>query len=118
MRLPASEEIARAVCTEHFVRETGGGSPSLYKGVETSVSRLAIFPLDQHWSIFAKTVQKLPGRRVERIAQIGVGTIESIRHAHNEETKSCPVLFVEDAPDAENPAHAVIKPSVSKGRKR
>jgi len=76
MRLPRNEQVVRAVCSEHYDRESGRVSPSLYEGTETSLSRLTIIPLAGQWAKLAATVQKLPGRRLEKIGELGVAQIE------------------------------------------
>ena len=119
MRLPRIEQVVRAVCSEHYDRESGRVSPSLYAGIETSLSRLSIIPLLGQWAKLAATVQKLPGRRLERIGEIGVGQIEDIAQAYSQNGRPTPMsLTVVADPTLRNHAHAVIPEKVTRGMSR
>ncbi len=74
MPLDAREEIVRAVCTDKW--DGTRLSPSLFVGENTSVSRLAITPLADHWDLFRQYLQKPPERWLELIAQINVGRLQ------------------------------------------
>jgi hypothetical protein len=109
MPLPDTEEIVRAVCTDKWDGERI--APSAFMGPDTSVSRLAITPLDEHWELFLREVEKPPERLLEVIAQIGVGRLGEIGRAY-----SPPVtITVEAEPVESNPAHAVIPGKRSRG---
>lgn len=116
MRLDRAEQVVRAVCTEHFEPETGECSDRLYEGNKTSVSRLSVFPLLEQWRILAATVQKLPGRRLERLSELGVAQIEDTASAFRpKERNEGFQLSVEADPTAVNPAHAIISDRVTGG---
>lgn len=116
MRLPREEQIIRAICTEKYDRTTGRVSPSLFKGRNTSVSRLAIIPLSRQWRKLAATVQKLPGRRLERLGEISVGRLEEIGLTYVANGNPMPVALtvVADALPT-NEAHAIIPEHISAG---
>jgi hypothetical protein len=78
MRLPREEQIVRAICSDKFDRSSARVSPSLFKGPNTSVSRLTVIPLPLQWRKLAATVQKLSGRKLERLGEIGDGALEDL----------------------------------------
>jgi hypothetical protein len=111
MAVDASEDIAKAVCSDKFDPSTGEVSPSLFTGVNSSVSRLAICPLDETWDLFRLRVEKPPERILERIGVINVGRLQEI----GREYRSNPTaLTVEPDPD-DYPSHAVIPQKISRG---
>lgn len=60
MPIGPDEEIVRAICTDKWDGQRV--SPSLFKGANTSVSRLSVIPLNSHWDLFRIYVQKPPER--------------------------------------------------------
>jgi hypothetical protein len=58
MPIDAAENIARAICSDKWDGERL--SPSLFVGAGTSVSRLALIPLEEHWELFRSHVQRPP----------------------------------------------------------
>jgi hypothetical protein len=116
MRLLREERVVRAICTDKYDRANGRVSPSLFKGAKTSVSRLAIIPLEQQWRRLAATVQKLPGRRLERLGEIGVGNLEDLGRTYiaNGTPMSVSLSVIAD-PNPVNVAHAVIPENISAG---
>lgn len=116
MTLPDEEEIARAICSDKYDPATGRISTSLFKGPATSVSRLAIIPLSGQWRQLAATVQKLPGRRLEKIGVIGVGPLRAIGQNYRANDEPAPVdIHVVADPVASNLAHALIQEKLSDG---
>jgi len=119
MRLTREEQVVRAVCTEHYDSDSGRISPSLYEGKETSVSRLAVIPLAGQWPTLAATVQKLPGRRLEKLGELGVGQIEDIGANYTQNGNQAAVtLTVVNDQTPQNPAHAIIPEKITKGLSR
>ncbi len=116
MRLPREEQVVRAVCSDKFDRASGRVSPSLFKGPNTSVSRLTIIPLTLQWRKLAATVQKLPGRRLERLGEIGVGQLEDLGLTYAANGTPMPVaLSVVTAALPTNEAHALIPENITAG---
>jgi len=116
MRLPRDEQIVRAICSDKYDRTSGRVSPSLFKGPNTSVSRLAMIPLPLQWRKLAATVQKLPGRRLERLGEIGVGKLEDLGQAYvANDTPMRVTLTVVADPVPGNDAHAIILEKISPG---
>ena len=116
MRLPPEEQIVRAICSDKFDRNSGRVSPSLFKGPNTSVSRLAVIPLAMQWRKLAATVQKLPGRRLERLGEIGVDRLTEIGRNYVANGKPMPVgLSVIADPLPTNEAHAIVPENISSG---
>jgi len=109
MPLSADEEIARAVCTDKWDGERI--SPSAFTGPDTSVGRLKIIPLDDHWDLFRHTVAKPPERLLERIAEINVGRLAELGRTHQPPA----TVTVEADPVDLNRAHAVIPGKRSRG---
>lgn len=109
MSLSDEEEIVRAICTDKWDGERI--APSAFTGPDTSVSRLAITPLEEHWEVFRRGVEKPPERLLERIAQIAVGRLSDIGRTH----KPTAAITVEADPVDWNPAHAIIPGKRSRG---
>ena len=109
MSLAPNEDILRAVCTDKWDGERL--SPSLFVGEHTSVSRLTLIPLADHWDLFRQYVEKPPERRLELIAEINVGRLQDIGRAH----KPAVELTVEPKPEEWNPAHAEIPQKITRG---
>ena len=109
MSLAPNEDIVRAVCTDKWDGERL--SPSLFVGENISVSRLEITSLADHWDLFRQYVQKPPERRLELIAEINVGRLQSIGRRQN----PCVELTVEPRPVDWNPAHAEIPQRITRG---
>ena len=109
MPVEPSEDIVRAVCTDKWDGERL--SPSLFKGEHTSVSRLSIVPLCDHWEMFRGHVEKPPERRLELIAEINVGHLQELGRTHNPTI----ALTVEPKPELWNEAHAEIPQNITRG---
>ena len=109
MSIDPSEDIVRAVCTDKWDGERL--SPSLFVGENTSVSRLAIVPLRDHWDLFRQYVEKPPERRLELIAEVNVGRLQEVGRTHNPRVEPT----VEQRPESWNPAHAEIPQRITRG---
>ena len=81
MPLGPDEEIVRAICTDKY--DEGRIAPSIFdKRGNTSVSRLEIIPLVEHWDLFRQHVQKPPEALFELIDQINVGRMQELGRSH------------------------------------
>jgi hypothetical protein len=109
MSVDPQENVVRAICTDKWDGERL--SPSLFAGKDVSVSRLAIVPLEDHWDLFRRNIERPPERHLELIGEINVGRLQTIGLEYRNRTE----LTVEPDPVEWNPAHAVIPQSVSKG---
>ena len=109
MPVGPEENIARAICTDKWDGQRA--SPSLFKGEETSVSRLTLIPLADHWDLFRKHLERPPERRLERIGQINVGELQRIGRDYQTPVE----LTVEPKPEDWNPAHAEIPQKINRG---
>lgn len=112
--LPPEERMVRAVCTDKYDKAKGRISPSLMMGPDTSVSRLHVIPLTDHWELFRSHVQKPPERMLELLGVIGVGELQALGAEHIPARD----IVVEVSPDARwNPAegHAEIKGTLTRG---
>ena len=109
MPVAANEDIVRAIFTDKWdgVRI----APSLFKGQNMSVSRLAIIPLADHWDMFRNHLERPPERRLELIGEISVGHLQLLGRSHNPRIN----LTVEAKPEPWNPAHAEIPQRISRG---
>jgi hypothetical protein len=109
MPIAADEDIVRAIFTDKWdgVRI----APSLFKGQNISVSRLAVIPLGDHWDMFRRYLEKPPERRLELIGEINVGHLQQLGHDHWPRTN----VTVEPKPENWNPAHAEIPQRISRG---
>jgi len=110
MPVPPEEDIVRAICTDKI--DGGVLSPSLFKGVNTSVSRPALIPLEDHWAMFRGHVQKPPERLLMMIGEINIGKLQEIGNSYAERPTA---LTVEPKPEDWNPAHAEIPQNISRG---
>jgi hypothetical protein len=111
MRLVREESVVRAICSDKIDPVNGKIATSLFKGREISLSRLAIIPLARQWPLLAATVQKLPGRKLEKLGELTVADVEDIGATYRQTEMPPPaptILTVEDQPIAQNPAHAII----------
>ncbi|MCX6874025.1 MAG: hypothetical protein NTW21_09495 [Verrucomicrobia bacterium] len=112
MPIDASEDIARAVCSDKFDPVTGEISPGFFKGANTSVSSLAVCPLEDSWDLFPKRVGKPPERVLHCIGVINVGRLAKIGLGITDKPT---VLTVDDAPLEGYPSHAVIPQNITRG---
>ncbi len=110
MPVPPEENVLRAICTDKI--DEGVISPSLFKGSHTSVSLPSIIPLDDHWAVFRRGVQKPPERLLEMIGEINIGRLQEIGNTHKDRPTT---LTVEPKPENWNPAHAEIPETISRG---
>lgn len=116
MILGDEEDIARAICSDKFDSSTGRISTSLFKGPNTSVSRLTVLPLTGQWHRLASTVQRLPGLRLERIGVIKVGDLRALGRTHTANGNPHPVdITVVEKREPWNDAHAEVEPKLSDG---
>ncbi len=105
------EDIVRAIHNAHFDEEKGRLSSSLFKGQNTSVSRLAILPLPELFKIFHEDLDKPPERLVYAAGEINIGHLIYIGESHSQPLS----LTVEEAILPHNTAHAEIPQKISKG---
>ncbi len=109
MPIAADEDIVRAIFTDKWDGERI--APSLFAGVNVSVSRLAVVALAEHWDMFRKHLEKPPERRLERIGEINVGRLQRIGLDYKKPID----LTVEAKPEDWNPAHAEIPQRITRG---
>jgi len=109
MPVAVEEDIVRAICTDKW--DGTRLAPSLFTGENTSVSRLAVIPLAEHWDLFRKRLEKPPERRLELIGEINVGQLQRIGRAYTQPVE----LTVEPKPEDWNPAHAEIPQRITRG---
>jgi hypothetical protein len=109
MPVAPEEDIARAICTDKW--DGARLSPSLFTGEGTSVSRLALIPLADHWDLFRQYVEQPPERRLEMIGEINIRRLQEVGR-----TYATPIeLTVEPKPEDWNPAHAEIPQRITRG---
>lgn len=109
MPIGPEEDIVRAICTDKWDGERL--SPSLFSGEGTSVSRLAVIALAEHWDLFRNYVEQPPERRLELIGEINVGRLHELGRTHTTPIE----LTVEEKPEDWNPAHAEIPQRITRG---
>ena len=112
MPVAPNEDIVRAILTEKWDGQRA--SPSLFRGENVSVSRLALLPLADHWDIFRMRLENPPERRLERIGEINVGQLQQIGRDYKDSIE----LTVEPKPEDWNRAHAEIPQKITKGLSR
>src|ERR1700737_1734353 len=110
MAVSSKEDIVRAICSDKW--DGRRLSPSLFKGKETSVGRLAITSLLDHWDVFRRFVEKPPERKVELIGEINVGHSQASAQSH----KPTPInITLEPKPVVGFPSHAEIPQKITRG---
>jgi len=109
MPIAADEDIVRGIFTDKW--DGTRIAPSLFKGENVSVSRLAVIPLADHWDMFRKHLEKPPERRLELIGEINVGHLQKLGRSHEPRVN----LTVEPRPEDWNPAHAEIPQRITRG---
>jgi hypothetical protein len=109
MAIAAEEDIVRAICTDKW--DGTRMAPSPFTGQNTSVSRLAVIPLSEHWDMFRKRLEKPPERRLELIGEINVGDLQEIGQGYQQPIE----LTVEPKPEDWNQAHAEIPQKITRG---
>lgn len=112
MPIAADEDIVRGIFTEKW--DGRRIAPSLFKGENVSVSRLAVITLADHWDMFRRYLEKPPERRLELIGEINVGRLQKIGRDYEHSIE----LTVEPKPEDWNPAHAEIPQKITKGLSR
>ena len=109
MLLGPDENIVRAICSDKWDGQRL--APSLFVGAGTSMSRLAVVSLEDHWDLFRQHVQRPPQRMLAMLGEIGVEKLQALGHTHEPRTE----LTVEPKPEDWNPAHAEIPQKISRG---
>ena len=109
MAIAPEENIVRGICTDKL--DGTHVSPSLFKGKNVSVSRLAVIPLIDHWDLFRKLLEKPPERRLELIGEINVGDLQQLGRNYKDKVE----VTVEAKPEDWNPAHAEIPQRITRG---
>jgi len=91
----------------------------LFVGSGTSLSRLKLLSLEDHWDLFRRHVQK-PHRRLEMFGEMRVEKLQAIGREYkvgppDKQVSQEVILTVEEAPEDWNPAHAEIPQKISRG---
>ncbi len=111
MPISSQENIVRAICSNQY--DGDRLSPSLFKGTNTSVSRLSLIPLEEHWALFREHVQKPQHQPLlKKIGEINVGVLQEIGRNYVESPKE---ITVDPNPLDWNRAHAVIPQNITRG---
>jgi hypothetical protein len=110
MPVEANEHIIRAICSDKWDGERL--SPSLFKGENLSVGRLAVASLAAHWDIFRKFVEKPPERKLKLIGEIEVAHLQRLGRSHRQAPTE---LTVEPQPLKDFESHAVIPQYITRG---
>ncbi len=112
MPVDPTEDFARAICSEKWDDVTGEVSASVFTGANTSVSRLALCPLEESWDLFRRNVEKPPERILTRIGTMNVGQLVEIGKNFEQNPTE---LSLEPDPITDFPSHAVIPQKISRG---
>lgn len=110
MILGGGEAIVRAICSDKFDGERV--SPSAFVGDNVSVSRLAILPIEDLWQILAEEAASPPERILMRLGKTTVGDVITV----GVESEPRCELNVHADPTETNPAHAEIRPKLTRGQ--
>jgi hypothetical protein len=110
----ANENIIRAIRTSDWDNGKKRFSSDLFKGPNTSVSRLSIFCLKQLLEIFHRELDRPlshPPNFVRWAGEINVGKMQAIGRSHQNPIE----ITVEKDPLPNNLAHAEIPQKLSRG---
>lgn len=110
--LPPEERVVRAVLSDKYDGQRV--SPSLMTGADTSVSRLKLVALTDHWELFRSHVQQPPERMLMLLGEIGVSELQAIGQA-NQPVRVISVEVVPDSRWTPPEGHAEIKGSLTRG---
>jgi len=110
-----NENIVRAIRSAHWDQKNQRWSSELFRGPETSVSRLRILSLNKIFQIFCADLHKPPVNRVIKSGEINIGELQNLglRFTHNGKPDARTITVKEDPiinhdTYTDNPAHAVI----------
>jgi hypothetical protein len=109
--VPDGENILRAVFSNECDNQRGPFS-SVFTGGDVSVSRPRLIPLNEHWGLFRRHVQKPPQRMLLFFLEINVAHLRDLGRNH---TAKPTEIHVEEQPCDWNPAHARIVEDLPKG---
>lgn len=108
----AQENILRAIHEAFWDLSSDCKSPSIFKGPDVSVSRLAILGVDELFAIFHRKLDGSTNGRIVAGGEINIGNLQRIgREFIPKRTE----LTVEIDPEDDNIAHAVIPQNISRG---
>src|SRR5437016_13517677 len=108
---PPEEDIVRAIHSAQWDRTANRKSSTIFKGEETSVSRLSILGLRELFAIFHAKLDESPNGIIVAVGQINIGDLQRIGRDYQHPID----LTVEEDPQEENPAHAVIPQEITRG---
>jgi len=111
------ENVIRAILSAHWDQKKNRISSDLFKGINISVSRLFILPLNDLFKIFHKELDRpdfQPPKFVLGAGEIKIGHLQYVGINHTEPTK----ISVIPTPTVINPAHAEIPEKITKGLSR
>lgn len=108
---PPEENVLRAIHTAHWDERNKRWSSELFKGKNTSVSRLSILRLAELFAIFHQELDSPPKNRfIIGAGEINVGQLQEIGRNYQPPIE----LTVEEAPTVSNPAHGEIPQKISR----
>lgn len=118
---PPDENIVRAVRSSHWDSKKNRWSSDLFRGPDTSVSRLARLPLPEIFRIFFADLHKPPRHRVVKAGEINIGNLQALGRAHRQNgtvrqiaITVVPDPILHDKECVDNPAHALVKEQLPK----
>ncbi len=113
--LPA-EDIVRAIHFAQWDRTNGRDrkSSAIFKGRNISVSRLSILGLHELFAIFHAKLDGSPNGIIVAVGEINIGELQRIGREYPEAIG----LTVEQDPQEDNPAHALIPQDITRGLAR
>jgi len=108
---PPEEDIVRAIHYAHWDRSNDRKSSRIFKGKNISVSRLAILNLRELFGIFHAKLDGSPNGAIVAVGEINVGELQRIGRCYQHPIE----LTVEEDPEEDNPAHAVVPQDITRG---
>lgn len=114
---PPEENVLRAIHTAHWDTTEGESrkSSAIFKGTNISVSRLSILAIEELFAIFHRKLDGSPNGVIVAAGEINVGNLERIGREYQPRPTD---ITVEEDPEEDNTAHAVIPQTINRGLAR
>ncbi|HBB97708.1 MAG TPA: hypothetical protein DC054_20195 [Blastocatellia bacterium] len=110
-KCPPEEDIVRALHDAQWDRANDRKSSTIFKGKNISVSRLSVLGLRELFGIFHAKLDGSPNGAIVAVGEINVGELQRIGRQYQHPME----LTVEEDPQEDNLAHAVIPQDITRG---
>lgn len=112
---PQEENVLRAIHSAHWDQNEDRKSSAIFKGPNISVSRLSILAMEELFAIFHRKLDESKNGAIVAAGEINVGRLQTIGREYQVQPTD---ITVEEDPEEDNRAHAIIPQKISKGLAR